>query len=111
MSDATADVLDSAADLIEKHGWTRGDFGNELVGFCALGAMNRVVNELFRCENFIKQSGHWYTLRQAQIALDRHLVANGLASAGSIAAWNDRLAKSAQDVLDTLRAAAKEERG
>src|SRR5437867_169458 len=35
----TADILNRAADLIETYGHHKGDYGDEIVGFCMTGAI------------------------------------------------------------------------
>jgi hypothetical protein len=32
-----------AAELIEKHGWTQERFGNNAIGYCMLGALNKAT--------------------------------------------------------------------
>jgi hypothetical protein len=83
------EVLSGAADLIEEHGWVRGEYGGEEHGFCAMGAI------LYR--------SHGYALayNRARQRLMRELV-----HSGSIVFWNDNVAKSKDEVVETLRRVA-----
>lgn len=84
---ATADVLDDAADLIERDGWYNGGDEND-EGYCAATALSQVTRKPIA----------WAT---AQDALKRYL------NVPSLPPWNDRQ-KSAQPVLDAMRGCARE---
>jgi hypothetical protein len=96
MSDQVADVLDDAADLLERGGWIRGAL-EDRGAHCALGAL--VVVDL--------ENQHRYLARAAlakQVGLNPDRAGNWLAN------WNDDPLRTRQEVLDAFRAAAKQER-
>jgi hypothetical protein len=96
MSDQVADVLDDAADLLERGGWIQGAL-EDRGAHCALGALVDVDLE----------NQHRYLARAAlakQVGLNPDRAGNWLA------AWNDDPLRTRQQVLDTFRAAAKQER-
>lgn len=43
LGDPVSRVLQQAAHTIEEYGWHQGDYGDDATGFCALGAINKVV--------------------------------------------------------------------
>jgi hypothetical protein len=92
MSDQVADVLDDAADLLERKGWAPGVGGG---GRCALGALYSVA----RATDALRQ-------RASRVLAD----SLGLPSGYRIAQWNDDPARTKQQVLDAFRTAAKVER-
>ena len=91
MSYEVADVLDDAADYIEKHGWCQGRHVAPDGRVCAVEALNRVS-----CDGPLQ--------RNAQIALI------DVTGASWIAAWNDREGRTQAEVLGAFRLAAKQER-
>jgi hypothetical protein len=91
MSDQVADVLDDAADWLERNGWSQGIGGGSN---CALGALIHVAADLF--EN--------------QLAVDALVAVLELPYGFAVAQWNDDPARTKQQVLDAFRAAAKQER-
>lgn len=99
-----ADLLDDAADLIEVNGWTRGRMEDDEGRYCARGALTTASR---------RRSGEWRGLATYQTAIDglRDIIleqGQTLAFDGSIVLWNDAGARTEQEVLDTLRKAAKE---
>jgi hypothetical protein len=96
MSDQVADVLDDAADRLEREGWIQGDLvtGD---GFCALGALLQANTAKDRLD--------------ARDALGRVLgIAPALTPGTWLTGWNDDPSRTKQQVLDAFRAAAKQER-
>ncbi len=90
MSDQIADVLDDAADLLEREGWIQGA-GHGPVGRCAMVAIGRAA----------LADVHSY-----EVARDVFAEAVG----AGITDWNDAPERNKQQVLDAFRAAAKAER-
>jgi hypothetical protein len=98
MSDQVADVLDDAADLLERDGWIQGHETGP-GGVCAMTAI-------------------------AAASVDHIMVGRSIAAAtedalmgavpgwenASVPAWNDDPGRTKQQVLDAFRAAAKQER-
>lgn len=105
MSDEVADLLDAAADAIEKYGHTKYVGGNKDVGFCTIGAVTAVA-----CEPVFSRDSHPCSRILRHQALDTVATVAGLTSFVSIPRWNDEDERTQQDVLDVLRKAAKEER-
>jgi hypothetical protein len=92
MSDQVADVLDDAADLLERDGWVQGHLHNQ-DGYCMEGALAQVC-----------PSTHLYGLFwEAMAVLSLHLYS-------VVDRWNDDPFRTKQQVLDAFRAAAKAER-
>lgn len=111
MSIETADVLDRAADIIERNGWWRKsyyDFG--AVGSkpkcelacCARGAINLAANG--RTPDRLSNLGE-----DALHALERYLGISG-EHPDSVADWNDEPGRTVEEVIAALRGAAKAER-
>jgi hypothetical protein len=91
MSDQVADVLDDAADRLEREGWAPGVGGG---GHCALGALYSVAGM-----TALRQ-------RASRVLAD----SLGLPYRYRIADWNDAPGRTKQEVLDAFRLAAKAER-
>lgn len=115
MSYETADILDGAADVIERDGWHQGDYGApgkqdqqpiEGQPVCALGAI-RVARRL---------DVRWSAAAAAWFGgIDDHPAVEALAQTtgikvGGVHKWNDAPERTKQEVLDALRLAAKNER-
>jgi hypothetical protein len=96
MSDQVADLLDDAADLLERGGWIQGAL-EDRGAHCALGAL--VFADPF----------NQYRLR-ARAALAEQVGLNPDRAGNWLANWNDAPLRTRQQVLDTFRAAAKQER-
>jgi hypothetical protein len=92
MSDQVADVLDDAADLLEREGWTQLDFSHGSKR-CAVGACLDVLTP--QTEEFCSPA-----IRALY----------PLIGTDDVVGWNDDPARTKQQVLDTFRAAAKAER-
>jgi hypothetical protein len=93
MSDQVADVLDDAADLLEREGWIQGDLWrrDSYGGRCALGAI---------CDAALDN-------RNVRVAAARAVLGG---SSTYLVDWNDTPGRTKQEVLDAFRAAAKQER-
>ncbi len=77
----------SAADLIRKYGWRRGSYGTIDTGYCTLGAL-RVV------------TGHLDTEASRKFR-------EALRPTRYIPVWNDRVAKSKEEVIAKLEEVAQ----
>lgn len=107
MNERLADVLDRAADYLEKHGWIQGQLrgyaspsypNSDPVGVCATGAIEAVAElELDRVH--------------ARQELVSYLVTHELWPHHHVPHWNDMTSRTKQEVLDAVRACAKELRG
>jgi hypothetical protein len=110
MTDLTiADVLNRAADLLEKPGaWTQGWFARDAIGnktpvdsrsatcFCVMGALQRAANATHSDDVII--------------AAREILIANGARAKGPlgrIANWNDAPERTQAEVVAKLREAAR----
>jgi hypothetical protein len=102
MSQEVADVLDAAADLIENVGHCKGKAvasrGNVAVAYCALGALGRAV--------VVAGNGPLYAV--ARNALKVEIWGNPLRANEDIVIWNDKPERTAAEVIDTFRRAAKD---
>jgi hypothetical protein len=104
MSTETADILDEAANVIERNGWHRGFYYDRSVHLppaecpvCALGAVNVAMGSVDPVRPAEIGS-------PAEVALERYL---GVAS---VADWNDDPDRIAAEVITALRDAAQAER-
>jgi hypothetical protein len=95
MSDATADVLDDAADLLEREGWIQRDDKTEH-GRCAVGALIETESE-----------HRWAARDRLLLEIGRSCRTN---PTRRLMIWNDAPGRTKQQVLDAFRAAAKQER-
>ena len=87
-----ADVLDKAADVIERDGWCRHEYHDPEGRHCTVGAIEAAVI----------QEGHFpisETIDEAEDSLDRWL-------GQSVAAWNDDIARDVREVITSLRECA-----
>jgi len=98
---AVADVLDAAADLLEKPGaWTQGDYARNRFGgklgdgrkpeatcWCAIGALEKVTGSLI---------GNHYAAPLIEV----------IGGNGRIDQWNDAPGRTQSEVVAALRAAA-----
>jgi len=96
-----ADVLDGAADVIERDGWHQGHYYIPGEGVCAIGA-------------FAQATGLRHPDIEDRGFGPRRALAGHLGFdpdyAGPIIRWNDAPERTKQEVLDALRKAAKHER-
>ncbi len=89
----TAEVLDRAADYIEQHGWCQGEFSKN-GAVCVSGAISRVLGvEFYRADNRVYD---------AKNAFARHLKSDD-----PPCVWNDEDGRTQEEVIATLREAAK----
>lgn len=113
MSIKTADVLDRAANIIERNGWYQGSYFDRYAldgerspndcPVCTLGALNVALGAL--------NPSHDVDLNgPAEMALRRYLNLDDSDGADSLADWNDRRCRTAEQVVAALRAAAQAER-
>lgn len=86
-----ADLLDDAADLIERRGWCQGRYQDTDGRLCSVGALAAANGDTLA------------SYFPAVLVLSRRV--------GDVVGWNDALGRTEQEVLDTFRAAAKEVRG
>lgn len=98
-TERNADVLDAAADYIERHGWCHRDAVGPDGNVCALTALIMVAPR--------RADGSAVSVGAPFRALT---VAAGLPTSGDIVGWNDADGRTEQQVLDVFRKAAKQER-
>lgn len=115
-----ADVLDDAADVIEKHGWNQGHLiSDDGTSVCAMGALDYVTDGIslrdgkFICIPSINMSSSYDALlaNAAVNALCIQLKRECEDGIDGIATWNDTPGRTKQEVLDMLRKTAKHVRG
>lgn len=111
---ARKDLL-AAADAIEKYGWVRGSMGRRDYGFCAIGAIREAVglNALRRRERAMHILAEYLEARNSRLGVETSLSQRGHDRA-VITTWNDvyvsgLYAISTSEVIDTIRAAARED--
>lgn len=94
-----ARLLDAAAERIESHGWIRGEYGNEEVGYCTLGALTAAIND-------VKGVGR-ATMFPAQVALQNDIDKTSGGQHYSIVGWNDSRNARKDRVVRKLRKVAR----
>lgn len=108
MTITAADVLDQAAKELTERGWCQGDLENSEGNVCALGALTRAAQSLMgdkyynlqnqaieRMAEFVLYQTLSDELKQAH-AQNPYLSTSLLTP---VALWNDKVAKSQEDVL------------
>lgn len=102
--DMIADALEETADLLERDGWIQGAYANPQGQHCIVGAMSMVADETAK----VRPHAFRYFLIEAV----QHVIPpEQVRSTSTIVDWNDTQGRTKQEVLDTLRLAAKIERG
>lgn len=111
MSERLADILDDAADLLERKGWIQGRYSNEN-GHCAVGAITRVCGLYDAVSLTVPDMVEVRSQIEAAYQVER-VLRNILAERGGplhVQTWNDKKGRTKQEVLDLLREGAKRER-
>jgi hypothetical protein len=87
------EFLDAMVNTLKTYGWVRWWFGNEVVGFCPLGAAQYVHQ---RVGNSLLASRVMERVRNVIVGRYEEL---------SITVWNDDLVKDLDEVIDVLESA------
>lgn len=96
----TVNVFDRAAEILEEHGWTRGDFFVAGQGYCVVGALARARGEQKMTDLRTGASVYLHLARTLNIA--------PADPAGVILpTWNDERGRTAAEVIAALREAGK----
>ncbi|WIF20579.1 hypothetical protein SEA_JFLIX2_89 [Rhodococcus phage Jflix2] len=98
--------LRRAADLIEKHGWIQGDYGDMSQGYCAIGALSRAA--------LATASDGTYdgSLHLLEAAIPTTFPDNPNTWSGKfsrVVEWNDTPGRTREEVLQLFRKAAGDE--
>ena len=99
MNRLESELLDAAADCIERLGWTQGRMRDEC-GVCLWGAIRTASEALNEC-SVIARFLEYRVVHRLSAMATGYL---------ALAAWNDEPDRTKQQVLDLLRKAAKEAR-
>lgn len=99
----TKDFLVSAKTKLMDHGWIQGDLGSRDEGYCMMGAMDAVSEDLM--ESGTSDSDTWKQYMDAEKAVRKELNRQGMI--GAIGTWNDAKHRTQQEVLDLLDSAAR----
>lgn len=91
-----SEVLNKAADLIEKYGWIQGSLGWRHAGFCALGGIYQATSDLGPIPCLVSNALVSGTKAQLRETI-------GLSD---IAEWNDDPLRTKEEVVAKLREAA-----
>lgn len=91
------EILSDALKLLKTAGWIKGDLGSSYSGYCAVGALRKAA------------FGNVYTLSSTSLNYNAYrnalfILADNI-SEGSIPAWNDRLYRTKEDVVNVFRQA------
>lgn len=102
MSENVSEILETAADVIEKRGWTQGVYV-DANGVCMLGAISTAVTGDPRL--YWRDIANFFPGQTPVVkALSAYLEGEWPPQ------FNDRPGRTKQEVLDALRGAAKQER-
>lgn len=110
--EAVARVLDDAADLIERDGWCQRQLGTPDGRVCTMGAIAKTLGCYETQPSGFGAWGNDYHVTALVQSSNRALVEVIEADPAllwPVPAWNDDPARTKQEVLDALRAAAKSE--
>lgn len=99
----TKDYLVEAKNLILNHGWVQGGYGNERQGYCAVGALTQVQNNLV--ERGVDETEAFAAFMEADSAIEDALRQHGYVTA--IPFWNDASGRTREQVLEIFDAAAQ----
>lgn len=88
-----AKILREAANLIEERGWCQRAYTNEKGALCTLGAIGRTAEP---------GSGRWSDRALAIKALRNNITPD------DVACWNDKTARTVDEVLRALRKTARD---
>lgn len=91
-------LCDHAADLLEKKGWTQGNYEDGRGRHCLMGAINAV----FSTRYYMKTDTTWDRADQA-IKMIADELGTGM---GALTVWNDRPGRTADEVIGVLRKVA-----
>lgn len=104
MEQVTSDrVLEEARRLLEEEGWVQGVFHRTGEGYCAVGALRQVVFVSHCCECHSSQCEQVF--KEAYIRLQSQV-----GGRGTVAWWNDRPERTAEDVIMLFGKALCDER-
>lgn len=105
---ASDKVLEEARRLLEKEGWIQGDFHRTGEGYCALGALRQVVYEGY-C---VVGAGHHMCGGSAGVIFSEayQRLQSQVGGRGTVAWWNDRPERTAEDVIMLFEKALCDER-
>ena len=98
-----SEVLFKAAKLLEKHGWTRGEYLDKNGSMCAVGAISAALGKQ-------GADSEWdYMLGVPCIkAVEAHLYCgDGTGPVQNLNDWNDEKAKDMREVTDAFRRTAE----
>ena len=108
----TANVLETAVDILETGGWTRGAYYQD-GAHCAVGAITSATKVVAQgWETDIYQPD--VVLRQravdvlCKVLKQRFSAGNSMLSEDVVVGWNDKLAEDQYQVIDAMKLAAKE---
>ena len=109
-----AEVLDAAADRIERDGWHQGDFFPDPPNYFDVDDIARILIATPKpcCVSgaLIAETEHHDPsgVEPAEVLLMQYL---GIRWAGQLPLWNDAPGRTKEEVVAALRAAAAKERG
>jgi hypothetical protein len=106
--DQIADILETAADVIERDGHAKRTMENEIGQKCATGAINVAITGEAHYFNWLLGGQACKIVCEAlELAVNR---ADSLPSDGvvnTVVDWNNKPSTTAQEVIDGLRKSAK----
>lgn len=117
MSYTTSEVLDLAADDIQRNGWAQGPAGMRVDGpHCILGAIGAVLETKAYPSNYPTAGGLAYDMHEVgKTAAGEAMIdylptpawsTSGMPGYSRVYRWNDAGIRTAEEVVEALRAAA-----
>lgn len=110
MSYEVAQVLQDAAEVLERDGWDQGEYVTAN-GYCALGALGKATDEL-KPSAFTGKlvfAGAMSDNPAASAATLAFLESMGWCDHDEVPDWNDAPGRTKQEVIDAFHLAAKQE--
>lgn len=95
-----ADIAVEARRLINRDGWTQGDFGSRDHGWCLVGACQRAAEQPLDSMRPGQQLAGLYSLLMDE--LDTHRILGYVPDSGMLIRWNDAPTRTQDEVLSLL---------
>jgi len=109
-----ADILEAAADLLQSRGWQQRAFSDhadprKATAFCAIGAIRTATGYSLAAVEYQNFGAVLYNVyRERYVYSMQASVALAAKVGGDVPAWNDRPDRTAEEVIDVMKHAAKD---
>ena len=101
-------ALTRAQTAICVYGWIQGEAGDEVAGYCTLGALQKATEELWGSDLRTDDDGHPYARSEEVFASSLEILSALVRDEGflTVACWNDAPGRTKQEVLTLFAEAA-----